>query len=137
MPSTNKSYSVQAEKQENIGGVGAVSGFPGAVLLSMRFTAAKVSGRSRCNISHRLSIPFISLPIGAIHCAPPAILTFDRISPSRACAREVCKKLGFYQVRKMWPLAEPIVILHSQHFYPWRHRYRLCYLAPQTENTLN
>jgi len=31
----------------------------------------------------------ISLPIGAIHRAPPTILTFDRILPSRAYAREV------------------------------------------------
>jgi hypothetical protein len=32
MPNPNKSYNVQAEKQENIGGVGAVSGFPKSLL---------------------------------------------------------------------------------------------------------
>jgi len=47
MPSPNKSYSVQAEKQENIEGVGAVSDFPGAALLSIWFTATKVPGRSK------------------------------------------------------------------------------------------
>jgi len=34
MPSLNKSYSIRAEKQKNIGGVGADSGFPGTVLLA-------------------------------------------------------------------------------------------------------
>jgi len=37
MTSPNKSYSIQAEKQENIGGFGAVSGFQGAALLSMTY----------------------------------------------------------------------------------------------------
>ena len=58
---------------------------------------------------------------------------------ARVCAhtRKKCKTLWFYQVRKMWPLAEPSVIIHSQHFYPWLHRRRLCYLATQTESILN
>jgi len=56
MPSPNKSYSIKAQKQKNIGGVGAASGFPGAALLSMWFTAAKVPGRGEVLIDPHLQM---------------------------------------------------------------------------------
>jgi hypothetical protein len=69
MPSTNKSYSVQAEKQENIGGVGAVSGFPGAALLSLSFVANGLS-----TIRSHFSIAFVSASSSiSINSAQPSI----------------------------------------------------------------
>ena len=109
MTSPNKLYSVQAEKQESIGGVGAVSGFPGAALLSMRFTAAKVPGRSRCNISQHPSITLFPSQFVRFIAPHPLTPVFGHF---------YTKKRGLYRIGISPKLMKICYIDHAINYYP-------------------